>query len=224
MVHGDFGIALKEVGKAMVGVGQRVGLVHGGRGRRLEEVLEGHVLGSAVIHGHRVFFNWFDIVWCQARLQDMFELFSIGYWKQNKDNKDSRSNTEDQALDGIAVGQDEQTDTIIFYNPLTKSYYRPPVFWLDESRLPVTNFPLSIKYDGGLSCALYRNRTDPVSEPFPPGTRVNLNVNGTMARGTIQNIPLPTSPLLNTAAVDPVEKYTVAHVLTYRSEERRVST
>ena len=54
-----------------------------------------------------------------------FELFSIGYWKQKNDNKESRSNTEDQALDGIAVGRDEQTNTIIFYNPLTKSYYRP---------------------------------------------------------------------------------------------------
>ena len=47
-----------------------------------------------------------------------FELFSIGYWKQKTDNKDSRSNTEDQALDGIAVGRDELTNTIIFYNPL----------------------------------------------------------------------------------------------------------
>ena len=60
VVHGDLGVALEEVGEAMEGVGQRVGLVHGGRGRWLDEVLKVHVLSSAVVHGDSVFFNWVD--------------------------------------------------------------------------------------------------------------------------------------------------------------------
>ncbi|KAL7523063.1 hypothetical protein ACHAWF_000973, partial [Thalassiosira exigua] len=113
---------------------------------------------------------------------------------------------EDHSLDGIAVGRDAKTNTIIFYNPVTRSYYRPQAFRLDEGRLPVTNFPKSIKYDGGLTCGLLRNRTDPVPEPFPPGTRVLLqNVEGgadDTAKGTIQSVPLLTSSLVATSADD----------------------
>ena len=128
------------------------------------------------------------------------ELFSVGYFNHNIDNATSRSKTEDQSLDGIAVGRDDTTNTIIFYNPLTRSYYRPPAFRLDEGRLPVTTYPQSIKYDGGLTCGLYRNRTDPVSEPFPPGTRITLASSGESKRGTIKNIPLLLSDLVSTAA------------------------
>ena len=98
-----------------------------------------------------------------------FELFSVGYFKQEKDNREVRSNTEDQSLDGIAVSRDDRINTIVFYNPLTKSYYRPPAFRLDEGRFPATNFP-SMKYDGGLTCGLYRDHTDPIPESFLPGT------------------------------------------------------
>ncbi|KAL7541560.1 hypothetical protein ACHAWF_006964, partial [Thalassiosira exigua] len=110
----------------------------------------------------------------------------------------------DHSLDGIAVGRDTKTNPIIFYNPITKSYYRPPAFRLDESRLPVMNFPQSIKYQGGLTCGLLRNRTDPVPEPFPPGTRVTITKGDeTSARGTIQRIPMPSSPLVGPADASP---------------------
>ena len=48
---------------------------------------------------------------------------------------------------------------------------------------------------------LYRNRTDPSPEPFPPGTRVHIKLNGTIARGTIRNMPMVLTPLVQTAAV-----------------------
>ena len=129
-----------------------------------------------------------------------FELFSVGYFNHNIDNATSHSKTEDQSLDGIAVGRDDTTNTIIFYNPLTRSYYRPPAFRLDEGRLPVTTYPQSIKYDGGLTCGLFRNRTDPIAEPSPPGTRVNIEIGGTTKQGTTQNIPMLALPLIQTAA------------------------
>ncbi|KAL7525881.1 hypothetical protein ACHAXR_001202, partial [Thalassiosira sp. AJA248-18] len=122
-----------------------------------------------------------------------FELFSVGYFGHDKDADGQRSKTQDQSLDGIAVGRDDRSNTIVFYNPLTRSYYRPQNFRLDEHRLPVTNFPKSIKFDGGLTCGLLRNKTDPVPEPFPPGTRVTIDVQGVPTRGTIHNVPLPVS-------------------------------
>jgi len=70
-----------------------------------------------------------------------FELFSVGYFDHTTNGAEKRSKTEDQTLYGIAVGRDDKSNTIVFYNPLTKSYYRPPAFRLDEGHLPVTNFP-----------------------------------------------------------------------------------
>ena len=43
------------------------------------------------------------------------------------------------------------SNTIVFYNPITRRYYRPKVFKLDEGRLPVTNFHQHVKYEGGLT-------------------------------------------------------------------------
>ncbi len=75
----------------------------------------------------------------------------------------------------------------------------------------MTNFPKSVRYDGGLTCGLYQNKTDPVLEPFPPGTRVSLGVGPDISRGTVRNIPIPTTPIINTAVVDPHENsYTIA--------------
>ena len=87
----------------------------------------------------------------------------------------------------------------MFYKPLTKSYYRPPVSRLDEGRLPVTNFPKSIRFDGGLTCGLLCYCTDPINEPFPPGTRVTIEQAGKPCRGTILNIPLPLTPNVKSA-------------------------
>ncbi|KAL7503562.1 hypothetical protein ACHAXN_002711 [Cyclotella atomus] len=129
-----------------------------------------------------------------------FELFSVGYFKHKSERGEAKSKTQAQTLDGIAVGCDEQTNTILFYNPLTKQYYRPPVFKLDEGRLPITSFPKSIRFDGGLTCGPIRNRTDPAPEPFPPGTRVTIDYKGSPMKGTVANVPLPFLSTATTAA------------------------
>ena len=67
-------------------------------------------------------------------------------------------------LDGITVGSDNKSNTFVFYNPLTRSCYQSPAFWLEEGQLPVTNFPKSIPWDGGLICGLYCDRIDPSTE------------------------------------------------------------
>ena len=57
-----------------------------------------------------------------------FELFSIGYFNHDTDNSESRSKLQAHTLDGISVGRDDRSNSIVFYNPVTSSYYRPPTF------------------------------------------------------------------------------------------------
>ena len=158
-----------------------------------------------------------------------FELFSVRYFDHEVENNATKSKMETQTLAGIAVGRCEKSNTIKFYNPLTRSYYSPPVLKLDESRLPISHFPTKITYDGGLVCGLLCHNTDPVPEPFPPGTRVNVLVKGEHKRGTIQNVPLPNVPTSEIVTpqgdIDletPPQLYTVhlddgtTHVLTFK--------
>ena len=73
-----------------------------------------------------------------------FELFFIRYFNHNTDNAESRSKLQAPTLYDIAVGQDDRPNSIILYNPIISSYYLPPAFRLDESRLLITNFPNSL--------------------------------------------------------------------------------
>jgi hypothetical protein len=120
-----------------------------------------------------------------------FEPFSIGYFPVASKSCEAASASEAQTMDGIAVMCDEKSNTIVFYNPITRAYYSPPSFKLDPTPLPVTLYPKHVRYDGGFVCGPLRNNSDPVPEPFPPGTRVQLYKDDVKIKGTIQNIPLP---------------------------------
>eukprot|EP00804_Cyclotella_cryptica_P030371 CCRYP_011900-RA/>CCRYP_011900-RA protein AED:0.20 eAED:-0.11 QI:0/0/0/1/1/1/3/0/1923 len=100
-----------------------------------------------------------------------FELFSVGFFKMESSSAGKHSKTQSMSLAGIAVGRDDTSNTILFYNPVTRSYYRPQAFTLDEARLPLAQWPGLI-----------------IPDDVP-------------IKGTITNIPTPsTSPLLQTAA------------------------
>lgn len=71
-----------------------------------------------------------------------FELFSVGYFPVESKAGETASASQCQTMDGIAIGPDEQSNTILFYNPMTKKYYSPPVFKIDRSHhLPVMLYP-----------------------------------------------------------------------------------
>jgi hypothetical protein len=130
-----------------------------------------------------------------------FELFSVGFFPHDSVDGSANMKMQPQTLMGIAIGCDDQSNTILFYNLLTKQYYCPPIYKLDESRLPISCFPKSVCFDGGLTCGLVRNRTDLVTEYFPPGTRITIQHEAVQCKGTISNVPLPFLSNIDTAAV-----------------------
>ena len=103
-----------------------------------------------------------------------FELFPIGYCNCHIDKSERRSKIKAHALYGIAVGRYDNFNSIIFYNPITSSYYHAPDFHLDELRLPITNLQNYFCFDCGLTCDLLQKKMDPIHEPLPPGTRVSI--------------------------------------------------
>ena len=62
----------------------------------------------------------------------LFELLSIGHFNHSIDNTESRSKLQSHTLNGIAVSQDDKSNSIIFYNPQTSSYYLPPDLSIDK--------------------------------------------------------------------------------------------
>ena len=69
-----------------------------------------------------------------------FEVLSKGYFNYDKDNAESHSKQQSHTLDGISVGRDNRSNSIIFYNPTTSSYYRPTGLQLDKQDLPSPTF------------------------------------------------------------------------------------
>ena len=57
--------------------------------------------------------------------------------------------------------------------------------------------------------------TDPIHEPFPPGTCVSIHNNDTPNRGTIKNIPIPVSPVMKTAASPSTETLEQESITSY---------
>jgi hypothetical protein len=96
-------------------------------------------------------------------------LFSVGYFPVEKKSGEAASVSQCQTMDDIAVGRDDQSNTILF---ITKKCYSPPVFKLDQSHMPVMLYPQHIRFDGSFIWGPLSNRTNPVTEPFPPETKV----------------------------------------------------
>ena len=68
----------------------------------------------------------FDLVYnVRHDLSAWFKIFSICYFSNSFDvgRGDLKSNLRAQYFDGIMVGEDKQSSTITFYNPLIKKLY-----------------------------------------------------------------------------------------------------
>jgi len=123
-------------------------------------------------------------------------IFSLCYFHHEKDSDAQRSKTQAHTMDGIIVGRSPTSNAILVYNPRNQRYYEPDSYKIDPYRLPSSVYP-TVVYDGGLFVSLHRGDTPVISEPYPPGTRIEepSSSNESVTRsGTVMDIPLdPTS-------------------------------
>ena len=78
---------------------------------------------------------------------------------------------------GIAVGRSTKTNALSIYNPLTKQYCETYTYKFDPSRLPCTDFPSQIHYDGGLHANLYHHSHKNTPEQYLPGMSLKIPSN-----------------------------------------------
>jgi hypothetical protein len=99
-------------------------------------------------------------------------------------------------MDGILIGRSPTSNAIRVYNPHNQKYYKPDSYRLNPYQLPSLVYP-TIKYNGGLFVLLHQDDTAMISEPYPPGTRVEeVNPTSRLTRaGTVMDIPFDTSML-----------------------------
>jgi hypothetical protein len=118
-------------------------------------------------------------------------LFSICYFHHKKDSDAQHSKNQAHTLDGIVIGCSPTSNAILVYNPHNQHYYKPDSYKIDLYCLPSLVYP-TIIYDGGLFVSLHCGDIPSISEPYPPGTRIeepSLTNNNTWS-GTVMDIPL----------------------------------
>jgi hypothetical protein len=119
-------------------------------------------------------------------------LFSLCYFHHEKDSDAQRSKNQAHMLDGIIVGPSPTSNAILVYNPRNHRYYEPDSYKIDPYWLPSSVYP-TIVYDSGLFVSLHRGNVPTISEPYPPGTRVeepSSSNNMIQRSGTVMDIPL----------------------------------
>jgi hypothetical protein len=123
-------------------------------------------------------------------------LFSLCYFHHEKDSNASCSKSEAHTMDGILIGQSPTSNVVLVDNPRKQKYYEPDSYRLDPYCLPLSVYP-TIKYNGGLIVSLHWDDTTVISEPYPPGTRVEDvdPVSSFTRTGTVMDIPFDSSSL-----------------------------
>ncbi len=121
-------------------------------------------------------------------------LFSLCYFHHEEDSDASHSKSQAHTMDGILIGRSPTSNAILIYNSRNQKYYEPKSYRLDPYRLPSSVYP-TIKYNSGLFVSLHGDMTAVISEPYPPGTRVEDfdQLSKTARAGTVMDIPIDPS-------------------------------
>ena len=95
--------------------------------------------------------------------------------------------------------------TLLYYTiPSPKAITGPPSSVLMNPISQLWTIHNLFCFYGGLTCNLPWHKTNPVHEPFPTGTCVTVNQDGTLVCDTIQNILLPFPTLIkSTTSIQP---------------------
>jgi hypothetical protein len=118
-------------------------------------------------------------------------IFSLCNFHHEKDINAQLSKNQAHTLDGIIVGHSPTSNAILVYNPWNQRYYEPDIYKIDPYQLPSLVY-LTIVYDGGLFVSLHHGDVPIISEPYPPGTRIEepSSSNNSICSSTIMDIPL----------------------------------
>ena len=118
-------------------------------------------------------------------------LFSLCYFHHEKDSDASRSKHQAHTLDGIVIGRSSSSNAILVYNPRNQRYYKPDSYRLNSYCFLSSVYP-SIVYNSGLFVSLHHDGSVPLSEIYPPGTRVAETNPATdvVLSGTVMDTPL----------------------------------
>ena len=120
----------------------------------------------------------------------LLPLFSVTYFKHDKDGARARDGTESKVMQGILLGRSSKADGYLIYSPFTKEFYVSSDCKLDVGSSTATMF--NLKYDGGLFIGLY-DSSDVSNgvEPYPPGTSIIYKgKDGNEYSGTVSSSPL----------------------------------
>ena len=127
-----------------------------------------------------------------------FPIFSIAYFYNDSETDKDHTTFQSKAMIGIAVVRSNKTNALSFYNPITNQYYNTDTYKSDPYRLPCTDFPSQIHYDGGLHADLYRHIHKNTPDPYPPSIPLkipsNKDNNNNYTTATVSSIPIRDLP------------------------------
>jgi deoxyuridine 5''-triphosphate nucleotidohydrolase (dut) len=126
----------------------------------------------------------------------LIPIFAVGYAKVNSTTATQNDKLLSQTVPAILLGNDDQSDGCIFYNPTTKNIIASSDYRLDHSRPSGPVFHLEYEQHGyGFSVLTQDNNPISQAAPFSLGDEVYITstVNDTprnIQKGTILNVPL----------------------------------
>ena len=90
-------------------------------------------------------------------------MLSIGYIRRNRDGNKQLAIENSQSIMGICVGNNPESDRILFYLPTSKKLVGPADYLLD---LYVLSGPVLVySYDGGIGLNIYNSSTNATRPP-----------------------------------------------------------
>jgi hypothetical protein len=119
----------------------------------------------------------------------LFPFGCLGSFRRTRDGRTDRGKFHSQGLLGIALGQSEYTNGIIFYNPTLDSFSVSADYFLDVKRSIGDEFP-SICYDGGLITSVLSQSRKDTPTKFDRGDTVYiLDDTNEIKPGTVHTPP-----------------------------------
>jgi hypothetical protein len=121
----------------------------------------------------------------------LFQWGCLGYYRRTRDSSGSRGQFDMHSSVGIVLGRSNHTNGMIFWDPVTQRMNVSADYKLDPNASIGTHFP-TVLYDGQISPMVLRGGKNANKEPFPPGSSVQVDIDGDYFEGIIKSVPLGT--------------------------------